>query len=209
MGASDRLRVQAARPEQNSAGAGPFDRADNLSRRQRPRSPVQPGSGMRSRSTQEQVPDRRFVSRPSEQRSGDEQLIERKLTVKDVAAGQSVGAFEVERRDHLPGRRPTIRSPERTLRWWLSRCPRAARVRASQVVPLRLVGRVLHVRRDDMSAGRRERRIEQSTGSSARSTARRRILPYLAASNARSMPSMSRASRTRPVSAATVRSASR
>ena len=41
------------------------------------------------------------VARPPEQRARDEPLIERELAVEDVAAGQTVGALEIERRDHL------------------------------------------------------------------------------------------------------------
>ncbi len=56
---------------------------------------------MRARAAQIQMPNRRGVARPPEQRPRDEELIERQLAVKDVAAGQSVGPFEIERRDHL------------------------------------------------------------------------------------------------------------
>src|SRR5262245_6579032 len=48
-----------------------------------------------------QATNGRRVLRPIEQRPRDEQLIERKLAVKDVSVGQAVGALEIQRRDRF------------------------------------------------------------------------------------------------------------
>jgi hypothetical protein len=78
------------------------DLLKNLFRSQSPRTAVKAGSGMGAGPAQEEVRDRRVMARPAEHRARDEQLIERQLTVKDVASGQAIVAFEVERRDDLP-----------------------------------------------------------------------------------------------------------
>src|SRR5258705_5372762 len=57
---------------------------------------------MRAGAAQIKVANRRVVPRPSRQRPRDEELIERKLAVKNVAARQAVLAFEIEWRDDLP-----------------------------------------------------------------------------------------------------------
>src|SRR6185295_19897489 len=50
---------------------------------------------VRAGPAQEQVFDRRAVPRPSEERPHREQLIESRLAVEDVAAGQAVAVLEV------------------------------------------------------------------------------------------------------------------
>src|SRR5262249_2410150 len=56
---------------------------------------------MRAGAAQIEILDRRRGAGPREERTADEQLIERQLAVEDVAAGEAVVALEVERRDHL------------------------------------------------------------------------------------------------------------
>src|SRR5262245_473794 len=86
-----------------AAGAPPSsDLFENLFRRQSTRTAVEAGPGVSAGPAQEEVRDRSAMPRPPEHRARDEQLIERQLTVKDVAFGQAIVAFEVERRDDLP-----------------------------------------------------------------------------------------------------------
>src|SRR3954462_8809892 len=148
-------------------------------------------------------------------------MIERQLAVEDVAAGQSVAAFEIERRDDLT-RNDRGAEPRGVL---LDRACRRRRQTLALVVPCRhaqMIWRVLHVRRHDVLAGRRQARIGNRRGGQLDPRLRRPgpVLasaidgtpgsihgssakpPYLAASNARSMASMSAARRTRPESAA-------
>src|SRR5687768_11946112 len=44
----------------------------------------------------------RAISRPSQQRTHREELVERQLAMEDVASGQTVCRFQIDRRDHLP-----------------------------------------------------------------------------------------------------------
>ena len=61
----------------------------------------QPRAWMRPRATQIQVPNRRAVSRPIQQRAHCEKLIDCQLAMKNMAAGQSVDALQVGGRDYL------------------------------------------------------------------------------------------------------------
>ena len=68
----------------------------------RPGAPMMPPPGMGRRPAHVQVLDRRLVLRPARRRAKEEQLLERQLTLEDVAFRQPPLAFEIERRDHLP-----------------------------------------------------------------------------------------------------------
>src|SRR5947209_6843442 len=57
--------------------------------------------GMRGRPTHPQTPNRRRVLRPARRRPQEEQLLERKLSLENVAFGEPEFAFKVERREHL------------------------------------------------------------------------------------------------------------
>ena len=58
---------------------------------------------MRARAAQVQTANRRSVLAETEKRPHGEELIEGKLAVKNLPAGQSPLALEVEGRQHLPG----------------------------------------------------------------------------------------------------------
>src|SRR5690349_18190841 len=58
-------------------------------------------SGMRSRAAKVQPPDRRAVARPVQQRAHGENLVQRQLTVENVAASQAVGFFQIFWGDNL------------------------------------------------------------------------------------------------------------
>ena len=166
-----------------------------------PERPSSAGARMRARSAEEQILDRRPVARPAEQRARDEQLIERQLAVEDVAAGQAVRALEVERRDHLArdDRRVEAR---RVLR-------DRARRRGAEAIALGVPGAC---RAGDTARTARTRRRRAAPAGASDGSAIDGIVssihgssakpPYFAASNARSMASMSRARRMRPESAA-------
>ncbi len=69
---------------------------------------------VRARAAQVESRDGRAVPGPTEDRAHREELIERRLAVEDVAAGQAVGRLEVERRDDLLVDRRAARCPART-----------------------------------------------------------------------------------------------
>ena len=56
---------------------------------------------MDSASAEIEVVDGRFVIGPTRDRSHEEELIEHELTVVEVAFGETVGLFEVERCDDV------------------------------------------------------------------------------------------------------------
>src|SRR6266851_7562785 len=58
-------------------------------------------AGMSRGAAEEEVADRRFVAGPVEDGAHGEELVEGEFAVKDVAAGEAVGGFEVLRRDDL------------------------------------------------------------------------------------------------------------
>ena len=58
-------------------------------------------AGMRSRSAHVEALHRRSVLRPTGRRAEEEQLLERQLTLEDVALGKAEGPFDVERRQDL------------------------------------------------------------------------------------------------------------
>src|SRR5690348_18474733 len=60
-------------------------------------------SGMRARSAQIEVANRRAIARPIQQWTHGEKLIERQLAVKDVAAGEPVSVLQILGRDNLVG----------------------------------------------------------------------------------------------------------
>ena len=125
-------------------------------------------------------------SAPSRARPHREQLIERRLAVKDVAAGQAVDRFEIERRDDRAARRPAGRCPARSARACAApSSPSASRIASRSGRCASVIRRELHVHRHHVLAGRRERRI----GTDGNATSRYgsvEISPYFDASNARS-----------------------
>src|SRR4029453_17279380 len=65
------------------------------------RKTVHSNAWMSTVTAEKQVTNRRTVARPAEHGSRDEELIERELTMKDLASGQAVGSFQIERRNDL------------------------------------------------------------------------------------------------------------
>ena len=57
---------------------------------------------MRARAAHVEAGDRRAVIGMAEHRAGRKNLVERQRAMKDVAAEKAEGAFEIERRKHLP-----------------------------------------------------------------------------------------------------------
>src|SRR6202453_131127 len=78
-----------------------FQILQNLSRRVRARPSGQPRARMRPRPAQIQILDRRTISRPIQQRTHREELIESQLPMEDVAAGEPVSIFKILRRNNL------------------------------------------------------------------------------------------------------------
>src|SRR5687767_5563305 len=66
----------------------------HFARSKRAGTAVQPGAWMRAGSAQIEVANGRLVAGRPEERARQQQLIERDLAVKDLAAGQRVLAFE-------------------------------------------------------------------------------------------------------------------
>ena len=58
---------------------------------------------MRAGAAQKQSANGGFVARPIEHRAHGEELVESKFAVENVAAGEAVSGFEIERRDDLRG----------------------------------------------------------------------------------------------------------
>src|SRR5258707_4290238 len=58
---------------------------------------------MRAGTAEIKPTNRRFVTRPIENRPHGEELIERKLGVENVAAGKAINSFQIQRRDYLNG----------------------------------------------------------------------------------------------------------
>ena len=70
----------------------------------RPHAPGGAGEAVarvRARAAKVEPGDRSAVARPAEQRAHGEELVERQLAVEDVAAGQAVSLFQIQRRDDL------------------------------------------------------------------------------------------------------------
>ena len=124
---------------------------------------------MRARAAQEQPSNRRRVARPAGDRTQAEQLVQAQIAVEDVAAGEPIVAFEIERRervDVLHGAadvwRVLLEQPERTI----DECRPRGLVpgRANQAV-WRVLGEdrhdVLPVRRERWVVRRRDGDLEQ------------------------------------------------
>ena len=56
---------------------------------------------MRAGAAKKKAADGRFVTRPIENGTHGEKLIESELAMKNVASGEAVGSFEIKRRDDL------------------------------------------------------------------------------------------------------------
>lgn len=56
-------------------------------------------AGMRSRAAEKKIVDGSAIAREAEQRTHGEELVEGEFAVGDVAAGEAVVGFEIERRD--------------------------------------------------------------------------------------------------------------
>src|SRR5437588_6696346 len=69
--------------------------ADDFARRVRAASARQSVARMRSGTTEEQSANGRLVARPIEHRPHGEELVQRKLAVKNVAPGEAVTGFQV------------------------------------------------------------------------------------------------------------------
>ena len=66
-------------------------------------SPGQAVAGMRAGTAEKQAADGRFVTRPVQDWTHGKKLIEGELAVENVAAGKTVGCFEILGRDDLNG----------------------------------------------------------------------------------------------------------
>src|SRR6185436_8624476 len=58
-------------------------------------------AGVRRRAAQVEVADRRFVLRPPGSGTEEEELLQRQLSLEDVALRETEGPLDVERRQHL------------------------------------------------------------------------------------------------------------
>src|SRR5579864_3107526 len=58
---------------------------------------------MCSRSAEIKTVNRCSVLRPASYGTHEEKLLQAQIAMKDVAFSQTIGAFQVERREHLPG----------------------------------------------------------------------------------------------------------
>src|SRR5208282_4482509 len=99
---------------------------------------------MGSRPAQIQVLNRRAITGPVEQGTHGEKLVEREFTMENVAARESVGVFEILRRDDL------VRENQFRKFWGVLRQGADNRVAESDplavpITALQLVGRVLHI----------------------------------------------------------------
>src|ERR1700674_3120791 len=106
--------------------------------------PGQPRPRMRPRAAQVQVLNWHAVPGPIKQRTHGKELVERKFTVENVASRESVGIFQILRRDDLV-RQNQFRKPRGVLR---QRPDNSVAQRDALAVPigaLQLVGRVLHI----------------------------------------------------------------
>src|SRR5262245_27142424 len=151
--------AESKRTPTQLAISSPFQRSQNLTGGVCAGPAVQSGPGVRAGSAEEQMTNRRRVPSPTQQRPRHEELIDRELAVENVAAGQSVPAFEIPRRDHLPrddGRREVRRVAGDRPRGGIAKAvPRGV----PRLVP-QVVGRVLHVCRDYVLIARRQSRIK-------------------------------------------------
>ena len=99
-------------------------------------------------------------SGPPEQRTRDEELIERKLTLEDLALGQPMIALEVEGRDDLTGHDRPRESGRELLDRTGSHVGKAVAFDIPRGVSQR-VRRKLHVGGHYVMGVRRERRVEE------------------------------------------------
>src|SRR5437588_5351669 len=157
-------QIQAHHSTQELRNCRPFitdlsQFADDFARRIRAASARQAIARMRSGTTEEQPANWRLVARPIEHRPHGEELVQRKLAVKNVAPGETVTGFQVLRRDDLHSFHQTGE-----IRRVGAKCVdhRQAEVPSPQVpMPFsQLVRSALHVNREHMFAVGRERRIE-------------------------------------------------
>ena len=88
---------------------------ENLLGGERAGAAIEAGARTCARSARIQCADWRPVPRPSEQRPRAEQLIDRELAAKRMAARQALRPLEVERRDDVP-REHDLLEPRRTRR---------------------------------------------------------------------------------------------
>src|SRR3954470_14409323 len=123
------------------------------------RSPGQPVARMRAGSAEVKISKRRCVLRPSECGPHGEQLIQGKLAVETMSAGQSVYRLQIAGRDDLL----VLHEPGHAWCVFLQRAEDGAGDIAAMVVPrpaaAQLERDVLHVHRHDVASRRRERRI--------------------------------------------------
>jgi len=115
---------------------------------------------MRARATQVQAPDRSAISRMSQQRPHREQLIERQLAMKDVAAGKPVLPFKVERCDDLR----TDDLAADTWSWPFEHRDHGIEQRITRDSPIarpQRARRIVHVNRRDMRTLRRQAVVDQ------------------------------------------------
>src|SRR5579859_7169628 len=75
--------------------------ADNFAGGVGPASSREAVAGMRARAAEEKSADGRLVARPIENRTHREELVESQFTVENVAAGETIGCFEIFGRDDL------------------------------------------------------------------------------------------------------------
>ena len=129
-----------------------------------------PAAGVRGRAAHVEAAHGRAVAGPARHRPQEEELLERQLALEDVALGQAPLALEVERGQHLAVQDELL-DVGRVLRDGVDH---GVAERLALLVPralAQLVGRVLHEARQDVLAGRRDRRDRSATGSPCRCTA--------------------------------------
>ena len=115
---------------------------------------------MRCRSAHPQVPDRGRVVGPTRNGPEEEQLFQRELALKDVAFGEPELALEIERRQHL-AMEDDVADVRRVLREGVYD---GVAKRFALLVPraaCQCIRSVLHEARQNVLAGRRDRRIRQ------------------------------------------------
>src|ERR1700691_4630612 len=131
------------------------ERFRDLARSVGTRAPRQTRPGMRSVAAQIKVLNGCSIARPVEQRTHGEELIERELTVEDMAAGKAVGFFEILGGDDLVAQ-DDLREIRRVLRDRLHHGFPERRALAFPVAVFELVRRVLHIDRHYLLPGRGE-----------------------------------------------------
>ena len=134
---------------------------EHLERRQAPVRAHDAAAGMRGRAVHPEPVDRRSVARVARYGTIEEELLQRQLTLEDVALGEPELALDVLRRQHLlvQDEAADVRGAflDRVEHRLAERVPR-------RIVPFALgqvVGRVLHEAAHDVLAGRRHRRVDE------------------------------------------------